>query len=162
MRTRVDSLRPPIGANAWEIDAATSIEDRLTTLLGVIRSDLALVLAITPAGNFEVVAAAGDRPVPSAGLRVPGGEDSVCGFAALQHGAIIYQNVAGTSHFSSARMATTFGAVSSLMVAIHFRGEVVGILGVHSRTARSFDAAAAHALEDAAERFGADAALAVR
>ena len=84
------------------------------------------------------------------------------GFAAEQSGAVIFENVAATARFKGAQMATRFGAVSSLVVALRHRGTVLGVLSVHSRRARRYTALEAQTLEHAIEGLASQLAVAPR
>jgi GAF domain-containing protein len=145
-----------MGDVAAEEGAVERLRARLSELVVLLRTDVAVLFRSTPSGDFEVVTAAGTSPTPSAGELVPGRIDSVCGFAAAQHGAVIFEDVPATARFSGATMATKFGAVSSVVVALRHRGEVAGIMSVHSRTLRSFTGAEARDIEAAAEGLVSD------
>lgn len=132
-------------------DAAATLGTWLAALTADLRADMGLVLTRTPSGDFEVLAACGAAPIPVHRERLPGDAGSVCGFSARQVGAVIFDDVTGTARFSDALIATHYGAVSSLVVSLRVRGEVVGVLGVHSRTRRSFTGSDARALEQAAD-----------
>ena len=133
--------------------AVAALQVRLAELVALLQCDMAVVLGTTPSGDFEVTTAVASPPVPPTGLWLPGGVTSICGFAALQEGAVIFDNVIGTARFRGAQMATTFGAVSSLVVALRDRDILIGVLSVHSRAQRSFTSAEAQALERAAGGF---------
>lgn len=128
----------------------------------LLTSDMAVVLAITSAGAFEVVTAVGSTPLPPVGSFVSGGTNSLCGFAAQQNGAVIFENVAATARFKGAQMATRFGAVSSLVLALRHQGTVIGVLSVHSRSARRYTAREAQTLEHAIEGLASQLAVAPR
>ncbi len=129
----------------------TQVSAQLTVLNDLLKSDAVVLLARTASDDFEVVASAGAPPVPRAGERLPGGVGSVCAFAAAQQGAVIFDDVPKTARFNGATMATRFGAVSSVVVAIRHVGEMRGVLSVHSRTVRSFTGAEARDIEAAAD-----------
>ena len=148
---RLSKLEVGAGRHVKEDDIVDSLEVRTAAMRALFTSDMAVVLAITSAGAFEVVTAVGSTPLPPVGSSVSGGINSLCGFAAQQSRAVIFENVAATARFKGAQMATRFGAVSSLVVALRHRGTVVGVLGVHSRRARRYTAHEAQTLEHAIE-----------
>lgn len=139
-----------------------SLEVRTAAMRALLASDMAVVLAITSAGAFEVVTAVGSPPLPPVGFSLSGGTNSLCGFAAEQSGAVIFENVAATARFKGAQMATRFGAVSSLVVALRHRGTVIGVLSVHSRSARRYTAHEAQTLEHASGGLASQLAVAPR
>ena len=112
---------------------------------------MAVLLTRTDSGDYEVVATAGMPPLPLAGAMLSGELGTVCGFAAAQREAVIFEDVPATARFSGAVMATNFGVVSSIVVALRHREQVTGILSVHSRTVRAFTGAEARDVEAAAE-----------
>lgn len=148
---RHQAYRPAIDVGSIGEGAIGRLRGRLAELLGLLKTDTAVLLRRTASGDFQVVAAAGTAPLPSEGDVVPGGENSVCGYAAVQQGAVVFENVPATSRFSGATMATKFGAVSSAAVALRHLDTVPGVLSVHSRTARSFTAADVSDVEAASE-----------
>lgn len=150
---RAMEVAPSGGAAQGQLSA------RLAELLGLLGADAAILLTRTASDDFEVVASAGAPPVPQAGELFPGGVGSVCGLAAAQQRAVIFDDVPATARFSGAIMATKFGAVSSVVVALRHRGEVMGALSIHSRTVRSFTGAEARDIEAAAARLVLSLAL---
>lgn len=145
------AFRPAIDVGTIGDGAVGRLRGRLAELLGALETDVAVLLRRTQSGDFEVVAAAGMPPLPAPGQRLSGEHGTVCGFAAAQQEAVIFEDVPATARFSGAVMATNFGVVSSVVVALRLRDEVTGILSVHSRTARTFTGAEARDIEAAAD-----------
>ena len=158
LATRVEREGSP--AESGQI--ADSLTIRTDAMRMLLSSDMAVLLAITRTGAFEVVAAAGAPPLPPAGSSVSGGIDSLCGYAAQHRAAVIFDNVAATARFRGAEMATRFGAVSSLVVALRHQDAVVGVLSVHSRAARLYTPHEAQTLEHAIDGLASQLAAARR
>jgi GAF domain-containing protein len=128
-------------------DQVRDVAPWLTETLSACGADLIVLLVSTETGEFEVVASDGEAPTPGVGVRVRGGEGSLCGYAAAHSGTIIFDDIGATKRFQSALMATECGAVSSLVVALREKDTVIGVLSVHSRRPRAFTANAASRLE---------------
>ena len=131
-------------------DRAASLDARLTALTTELDADIGVVLVVEGL-EFTVAAAVASSPVPQIGLRLPGGDDTLCGFAAREKGPVIFDNVLETRRFKDTAMATSFKAASSVVVALRNEGQLLGVLGVHSRTPRRFTRSEAKAVERAAE-----------
>jgi GAF domain-containing protein len=150
------SLAPatPIRVDA-ETGLARDVAPWLAESLATCHADLAVLLAPTDGGAFEVVACAGTPPLPSVGERIAGGDGSLCGYASLHSGAIIFDNIVATARFRGSHMATEFGAVSSLVVAVRRERTVLGVLSIHARSQHGFTAREARSLERTAEGIAA-------
>jgi hypothetical protein len=133
-------------------DQVRDIAPWLNETLSACGADLIVLLVPTKTGEFEVVASDGEAPTPAVGVHVPGGEGSLCGYAAAHSGTIIFDDIGATKRFRGALMATECGAVSSLVVALREKDTVIGVLSVHSRRPRAFTANAASWLERVAAR----------
>lgn len=134
-------------------DARPAPETQLHSIMTTLGADMAVILSVTAAMDFEVVMATGSPPLPPVGARMAGGYQSLCGFVAQERGAVIFDNVGATARFRDSLMASEFGAISSLMVALRAGGSLIGVMGIHSRTPRFFTGAEARALDAVAHSF---------
>jgi GAF domain-containing protein len=133
------------------IDQVRDIGGWLTSTLPACGAEFIVLLVPSGTGEFEVVASAGEAPVPAVGERVSGGEGSLCGYATVHSGTILFDDIGATERFRGAHMATECGAVSSMVVALRRKDTTTGVLSVHARRPRAFTDKAASRLEQAAE-----------
>jgi hypothetical protein len=133
------------------IDQVRDISGWLTSTLTACDAEFIVLLVPAGTGEFEVVASAGEAPVPAVGVRVGGGEGSLCGYATVHSGTILFDDIGATERFRGAHMATECGAISSVVVALRRKDTITGVLSVHARRPRAFTGKAAGRLEQVAD-----------
>ncbi|MBW7896877.1 MAG: PAS domain S-box protein [Opitutaceae bacterium] len=105
-------------------------------------------------GEFELVAGTGWKPGQVGSARVAGGLASQAGYTLRLKAPVMVEDLAGEKRFKSPPLLSEHGVVSGLSVPIEREGKVWGVLAVHDRSVRHFDAGEIAFLQSVANLLG--------
>lgn len=113
-----------------------------------------LLLWEPESGQFKVEAGVGWEDGAGAPVEIPGGGGSQAGYTLTSEAPVIVERLAAETRFSASALLEEHGVVSGLSVLIGTVPEPVGVLAVHTRSARTFSDEDAHFLRSVATLLG--------
>ena len=115
------------------------MSDAAETIRRVLDVDIAAVLEVTSSGSELVIRAAEGLPGEAIGqATVPAGDGSQAGFTFATGKPVVVEDWEHEKRFEKSELLARAGAASGVTVLIRGRGDAFGILGVQTKTKRSF------------------------
>ncbi len=139
-RARQQAAVAQLGQLALTEPDLTRLMDQAVELLQTaLEVDLCKVLQLNPTGDSLLLKAGrGWRQGLAGRAEVGAGQDSQAGYTLLSSQPVIVEDMRAENRFSGPKLLLDHGVVSGLSVVIGERNNPYGVLGVHTRQARSF------------------------
>jgi PAS domain S-box-containing protein len=115
------------------------LEQTVTRLAHTLQVEFSKVLELSPDGQtLRLRAGMGWQPGIVGHATVSAGPDTQAGYALLQNGPVLFEDLRAENRFRGAPILYDHGILSGLAVVIPGRGGPYGVLGAYSRTPRAF------------------------
>jgi len=139
-QTRQQSAVAELGRFALEEQDLEAMMDRVArTVAETLELEICAVYEVTPRGSaLRLVAGVGWAEGQVRRALVPSGPETQVGYTLSEQLPVVTTDIEAEERFAFPVPLAASGAVAGITVAIHARGEVWGVLGAHSRSARRF------------------------
>jgi PAS domain S-box-containing protein len=153
------SQQAAVAALARAALAGTSLNELFDRAVRVVAAELdaplCKVLELRPTNDsFLMLAGVGWHPGLVGAATVPNETASQAGYTMLIDGALVVPDLAGETRFEGPDLLVDHGVVSGMSTVIRGRGQIFGVLGVHTTSPRTFTEDDAAFLESVAGVLG--------
>jgi diguanylate cyclase (GGDEF)-like protein/PAS domain S-box-containing protein len=139
-QTRQQSAVAELGRFALEEQDLEAMMDRVArTVADTLELEICAVYEVTPRGSaLRLVAGVGWPEGQVRRALLPSGPETQVGYTLSEQLPVVTTDIEAEERFAFPAPLSASGAAAGITVAIHARGEVWGVLGAHSRSARRF------------------------